>query len=146
MKKNKLWRIISTAFVLYKAKGLRIDAVVVVTVRDMGTKKVPRNDAMLPSFFCFAWETWSFCPCFQIFLLGHRLSSTQLFFFIRDCLKLKQELGRHAVFHQNGMHDLVVKIDGPNYQPQCRQTPGRGFLMMACSMSSILLSQIRIDY
>lgn len=131
---------------LYKAKGLRIDAVVVVMVRDMGTKKVPRNDAMLPSFFCLPEKLEAFVLVFKSFLLGHRLSSTQLFFFIRGCLKLKQELGRHAVSHQNGMHDLVVKIDGPNYQPQRRQTPGKGFLMMACSMSSILLSQIRIDY
>lgn len=133
---------------LYKAKGLRIDAVVVV-MRDMGTKKVPRNDTMSLSFFCLPEKLEAFVLVFKSFFWAiayHQPSFFFFFFFIRDCLKLKQELGRHAVFHQNGMHDLVVKIDGPNYQPQCRQTPGRGFLMMACSMSSILLSQIRIDY
>lgn len=119
---------------LYKAKGLMIE-LVAVTVHDMGTKKVPRYDDTLPAiffFFCLLFEKLeAFVLVFKSsFLAIAYHQATRLVFFHRDCLKLKQTLCRHAVFHQNRTHDLdlVVKnlmVPTSNHSVD-KQTPGKG--------------------
>lgn len=75
---------------LYKAKGLRIDAVVVV-MRDMGTKKVPRNDTMSLSFFCLPEKLEAFVLVFKSFFWAIAYHQPSFFFFFLHKRLLKAE-------------------------------------------------------